>query len=109
MSERIKLVQGDNRPVITLTLIDTADGNVLDLSATTTHVSVKFRAVGSTDVLQEYPCVKSNGGADGVVEFRFTDGLDVDAGLYEGEIFIDWNGEIETVYDPLKFKVREDF
>lgn len=110
MTERIKLVQGDNRPVIVLTLTDEADGTVLDLSLPTTVVHVKFRASGSDQVLSEIPCTKPNGGADGKVEFKFANGeLDIDPGLYEGEIYINWAGEIQTVYDVLKFKVRDDF
>jgi hypothetical protein len=36
--------------------------------------------------------------------------LQGDPGDYEGEIEITFpDGQIQTVYDPLKFKVREDF
>jgi hypothetical protein len=111
MSERIKLVQSDNRPVITLALTDQSDGSPLDLSSAGTIVQVKFRASGTDVVLSTIPCSKSNGGADGVVEFKFAAGelLDIEPGNYEGEIEIDWSGEIQTVYDLLKFKVRADF
>jgi len=110
MSERIKLVQSDNRPIITLTLTDESDGTALDLSAAATVVSVKFRASGTSNTLSTIPCTKPNGGSDGVVQFKFAnDELEVEPGLYEGEIFIDWGGEIQTVYDVLKFKVRADF
>ncbi|MEA2037052.1 MAG: hypothetical protein U9O94_06060 [Nanoarchaeota archaeon] len=36
--------------------------------------------------------------------------LDVPAGTYEGEIFITYeDGSILTIFDRMKFKVREDF
>lgn len=110
MAEAIKLVQSDNLPEITLTLTDTNTGAPLDLSVSTTTVTVHFRALGSTSIIASLPCTKTNGGADGVVKFYFPGGtLDVEAGPYEGEIEISFNGQKHTVYDLLKFKVREDF
>jgi hypothetical protein len=36
--------------------------------------------------------------------------LQGEAGDYEGEISITFSdGQIQTVYEPMKFKVREDF
>jgi len=35
--------------------------------------------------------------------------LDVEQGVYEGEIEISFNGQIQTVFDVLKFYVRQDF
>ena len=36
--------------------------------------------------------------------------LDVEAGIYEGELQLtDGNSRVQTVYDKLKFKVREQF
>lgn len=110
MSSVIKLVKGDTRPVITLTLTDQSTNLPLDLSAPTTTVQVVFRQQGTTQILSTLSCNKTNGGADGVVNFKFTgSALNVPAGLYEGEIEINYNGEIQTVYDVLKFKVRDDF
>jgi hypothetical protein len=52
-------------------------------------------------------------GAGGVVVFFWSDSptiLDGDAGDYEGEIEITFaNSTIQTVYDLLKFKLRQDF
>ncbi len=40
----------------------------------------------------------------------FTGGvLNVDPGMYEGEIVINFNGQVQTVYDTLRFTVRENF
>lgn len=110
MADVIKLVKDDNLPEITLTLTDTNTGNAIDLSASTTSVNVYFRAVGSTNVLATLSCSKVSGGSDGKVKFYFPNStLNVDAGPYEGEIEINFNGQKQTVYDVLKFKVREDF
>ena len=82
----------------------------LDLSASTTSVSVKFRATGTTTVLSTISCTKTNTGSDGKVQFNFTSGvLDVDEGSYEGEIVVNFNGSLHTVYDLLKFRVRNNF
>jgi hypothetical protein len=106
----IKLVRNDNRPIITLTLTDVSNGNPIDLSDPSTTVNVKFRKQGSSTLLSTLACTKTNGGADGVVQFSFTGAaLNVAAGLYEGEIEISFNGSIQTVYDTLKFKVRDEF
>lgn len=107
MSERIKLVQGDNLPVIRLTLKN-ADGSPLDVSGAT--VRVHFRASESDTVLSTLICTAPNGGGDGVVQFNFSGNtLQVDSGLYEGEVEVDFGGLKQTVYDVLKFNVRQQF
>lgn len=106
----IKLVQGDNLPDITLTLTDRQTSDPIDLSASTTTVVVKFRAATGTTILATLPCIKPNGGADGVVKFGFPNStLDIPPGQYQGEIEINFNGQILTVYDLLQFTVRADF
>lgn len=108
MSDKIKLVQGDTRPYVRVTLKD-ADGVAINVAAAT--VRFKFRAAGSTTTLFTVTCTKPNGGSDGVVVFNFpVGGLSVDPGPYEGEIEIDYgSGDIQTVYDLLKFVVRAQF
>ena len=109
MADVIKVVQGDTKPLITLTLTDEATGNPFDLSPETTTVSVKFRAAGSSATPQVISCVKTDA-ANGKVQFDFSGGvLDVDPGLYEGEIEVSLDGATHTVYDVLKFRVRADF
>jgi len=109
MSEKIKLVTGDNRPYVRVTLTD-KDGTPVNLSDSTTSVVVHFRATGSETVLQTLTCNKVGTGEDGIVAFNFPAGaLDIDPGPYEGEVEIDFDGEKQTVYQPLKFIVREQF
>lgn len=109
MADVIKVVQGDTKPLITLTLTDEATGNPFDLSAGTTTVSVKFRPANSVVAPQIISCVKTDA-VNGEVQFDFSGGiLNVDPGMYEGEIEVSLDGATHTVYDVLKFRVRADF
>jgi hypothetical protein len=106
----IKLVQGDNLPEVTLTLTNQQTDAPLDLSAVTTVVVVKLRALGGTTVLSTLTCSKPNGGLDGVVKFYFpANTLDIPAGQYQGEIEISYNGQFLTVFDLLQFTLRAEF
>lgn len=110
MAEKIKLVRNDNRPYIRLTLTNASDGLPIDLSHQDTAINVYFRAVGSTTVLSTLACSKVTDGSDGVVQFNFTgNALDVPPGPYEGEVEISFGGQKQTVYQTLKFTVREEF
>lgn len=105
----IKIVQNDTLPEVTLTLTDQQTGEPIDLSADTTTVLVKFRKLGTTTPVTELPCSKVDP-ANGVVRFGFpAPALDVAAGNYQGEIVIDFNGQILTVFDLLQFTLRADF
>lgn len=107
MAEKLKLVQGDTLPNITITLTDPVTGATIDLSDAQTTVVVYFRAVGGTTVLATIPCTKVDGGLHGQVRFNFSTGvLNVEPGAYEGEVEIDFDGQIQTVYELLKFTVR---
>lgn len=108
MAEKIKLVQGDSLPAITLTLRQST-GTAVDLSDPTTVVRVYFRAAGSTTVLSTITCSKINASA-GVVRFGFYNNeLDVDPGSYEGEVEVDFDGDTQTVFEVLKFSIRAEF
>ena len=110
MADVIKLVKGDEKPVIILTLTDDVTAAALDLSAGTTVVTVKFRVRGGTTLLSTISTTKVSSGTTGKVQFDFSSGiLDVAAGAYEGEIIINYNSSIQTVYDTLRFRVRENF
>jgi len=106
----IRLVSGDERPVIILTLTDDTTGSPIDLSAISTSVAVKFRQAGTTTIPTTISCTKVGSGATGQVQFAFlNDELDVDPGMYEGEVVIDFNGQIQTVFETLRFTVRANF
>ena len=106
----IRLTAGDEKPLIVVTLTDDLTGQPIDLSLSTTVVSVKFRKAGTTTLLSTISCSKLSGGTTGQVQFGFSGGvLDVDPGMYEGQIVVNFNGDDQTVYDTLRFTVRDSF
>lgn len=107
----IRLVSGDGRPVIVLTLTDDTTGAAIDLSAATTSVYVKFRKAGTTDSPAIIYCTKVSSGSTGQVQFDFSGGtlVDVVPGMYEGEVVINFNDVLHTVFETLRFTVRENF
>lgn len=109
MAETIRLVRGDNRPFIKLKL-SLSDGSVIDLSPPTTFVKVRVRSVASETTAFTLNPTKVDNGVNGEVVFNFPGNtLDVEPGYYEAEVEIDFGGERQTVYDRLKFLVREQF
>ena len=108
MSEVIKLVRNDNRPEITLTIKDANTDTVINLTGATEVVH--FRKSGTTTVLATLSCTHVTDGTDGKTKFKFTGtSLNVEAGNYEGEVEITYTGgDKQTVYDLLKFRVREE-
>ena len=110
MTDKIKLVQGDTRPAIVCTITDETTGDPVNITGAT--VILKFRPTGST-TLQATVTGTVTSGSTGQVAFYPASTpamLTGDAGDYEGEIEITFSdGQIQTVYDLLKFKIREDF
>ena len=110
MTERIKLVRGDTAPQIRLTLTDEVSGTPINLTGTT--VTLHFRAVGAETVLFSRPAfINQDIAATGVCVISWSTGdLNVEAGDYEGEVeIVRATGARETIYDILKFRVREQF
>lgn len=109
MAEKIKLVQGDrNRPQIKAIVTDENTGAVIDLTGAT--ALLKFRAVGATTLQASITGYITAPLLGEVVFLMSQQALAGEPGDYEGEIEITYaNGDIQTVYDLLKFKVREDF
>jgi hypothetical protein len=109
MTDKIRLVRGDTRPALICTITDETTGGPIGLTGTTT--SLKFRLAGATELTGTLIGVVTDG-PNGVVQFNWSDDptiLDGPAGDYEGEIQIEFPDEtIQTVYDLLKFKLRED-
>ena len=110
MAEKIKLVQGDvNRPQVQATITDENTGNIVDITGAT--VLLKFRKVGAT-ALQDTITGTVTDGAAGLVVFQMSElSMAGEAGDYEGEIQVTFasGGGVQTVYDLLKFKMRQDF
>jgi|TARA_B110000438_G_scaffold299948_1_gene351177 hypothetical protein len=121
--ETINLVARDTKPEINLVLKDSntaatgltldpddaATWAVIDISDPT--IKVKFRALGTSNILDTMTCVKVAPYTNGACYMPWNaDTLDVAAGTYEGEIELTYgSGAIMTLFDRLKFKVRADF
>ena len=120
--ETINLVQGDTKPQLNFTLRDSktaASGKVLDEDDSSTweviditgySIELKFRALNSTSVLftESLGITSASGGTCYMIWPAGS--LDIEAGIYEGELQLtDGNSKVQTVYDKLKFKVREQF
>ena len=108
MAEKIKLVQGDTRPALVTTLLDETTGAPINIEGATPRM--KFRAVGAAALTATLTGTVTNG-TTGACVFDWTaPSLAGEPGEYEGEIEITFaNGQIQTVYDLLKFKMRKEF
>jgi hypothetical protein len=119
----INLVSGDDKPELNFTIKDSntaASGATLDeddsdtwapIDITNQTIRFIFRALGGDSILDTIICSKTSPYTDGkfFMQWNATT-LDVDAGTYEAEIEMeDSSGNKQTVFDKLKFKVRDDF
>jgi hypothetical protein len=114
-SEVIKLIEGDERPIIELELLDNASTTdpktAIDLSDVGTVVYVYFRLKGETATLAKITCTLVTDGLDGKVKFDFTGGVltGLAVGAYEGQIEIAFSTEIHTLPDILSFRLQDKF
>lgn len=110
MADKIKLVQGDTGPQLQLTLTDEVTGLPIDLTGAT--VTMKFRASGDeTTLLTRTAFINPETALNGLCVVHWLTGdLDVEPGSYEGEIEVVFQDAMrQTVYDLLKFTLRQDF
>ena len=123
--ETINLVQGDTKPQLNFTLRDSKTAIVTDpvttldeddsstwaiINITNYTIKLKFKALNSSTVLfTENLGITSAAGGTCYMIWP-ADSLDITAGIYEGELELtDGSSKVQTVYDKLKFKVREQF
>jgi len=108
MSEVIKLVQGDTRPQLRVTLTDETTGEAIDISGSTCRMF--FREVGESGILDTLNGVITSG-INGQVVFAWNPNTLAGAeGDYEGEVQVTFPDDtIQSIYKPLKFRVRADF
>ena len=107
---RIKLVRGDTGPQVQLTLTDEATGAAIDLTGATATLHLKSVSTSSV-VLSRALYIPPTTAALGVavVVWGATD-LDQIAGDYDGEVeVILATGMRQSVYDVMKFRLREQF
>lgn len=101
---RIYLVQGDTLPMVTLRITD-ADDNDVDISGCT-GATVHMRKVGSATVTQITAAVDT---VAGTVAWDFGGGELSEAGEFEAEVQLNFGAAVQTLYRPLKIRVRGQF
>lgn len=122
--EKIRLVRNDTKPQLVLSLTDKDTGAAIDLSSASTVVRLKFKALNESTVRETLTAFKLPGvqtstgvnysdmtlGKGGRCYIQWTStSLSGDAGDYVGEIEITFSDGVQTVYDTLKFRLRQDF
>lgn len=125
MVDKIKLVQGDTKPNLIVNLTDQTTGVPIGIVGATPRL--KLRQSGSSTIsatlvgtpivgfLQEDGTVNSDApynvaGAGGRCVFAWTTESLAVSGDFDGEVEITFSdGSIQTVYDLLKFKIRDQF
>jgi hypothetical protein len=127
MVDKIKLVRGDTRPQLVLALSDDTTGNPIDVSDPATTVRMKFRELGEDvikatlvagkltgrllpDATVDYAAPYTVPGRGGRIYVDWSaDALDA-AGEFAGEVEVTFaDGGIQTVYDLIRFTVRDQF
>lgn len=110
MSNPLKLVSGDNLPNVQVTMTDKATGLPVDISDPLTTITVKMRALGTAAILATLPGALVTNGTDGMFSFAFPgNSLSVPAGQYEFEINLNFNGNVQRVYDVIRAQIRAGF
>jgi len=120
-SQTLNMVVGDTLPELTVTLKDkntAASGQSLDandsdtwapINLTGSTIRLRIREVGGSTITdtRTMSITDATGGQAATI---FTTSSFPSAGTYEGEIEMTTSsGGIQTIYDLVKFKVREDF
>lgn len=107
---RIRLVKNDTGPQIQLTLTDDATGAAVNLSGATATLHMKSLTTG-TVVLSRALTIPTGTASQGlaIVVWGASD-LNQTPGDYDGEVEIVFaTGMRQTVYDVLKFRLRDQF
>lgn len=110
MAETFRYVKGDNGPQLKVVLTNEDDSTAVDLTGGS--VTLHFRAAGETTVLFSRAFfISSNNASNGIAILQWQDNdLDIGAGVYEGEIeVVRASGLRETLFETLKFRVRDEF
>ena len=108
MTEVIKLVQGDSRPSLVITVKDQFTTAPINLTSAT--VVLKFKEVGALTLKGTVPgsVIDPVNGKCIFHWFSVPNILNGDAGNYEGEVEATFSdGSVQTVYELLRFKLRE--
>lgn len=105
----INLVSGDERPDLAFQVINRNTGEVVDLNEASISVFVKFRERLGDVTLADIACEKTDPECGWCKLVWPPTTLDVEAGRYEGEVYVNFGGQVHTDFEILKFKIREGF
>ncbi|RLB68899.1 MAG: hypothetical protein DRH04_06120 [Deltaproteobacteria bacterium] len=110
MRNLVHVVQKDERPDLIMQITDVNTGKPVDLTHPATTVVCRFRKKGTTKVLFTQTAEMVDA-FEGTVSMSWpTDALDIDPGLYELQVTINFEGvEEQTVPYPVNIKVWERF
>jgi hypothetical protein len=110
MSQIIYLTKGDSGPDVTFSLTDHDSEAPVDLTGLSSSV-LKFRAVGTTTVLQTISLSVVSPATNGQLLLVWPSGaLNVNPGFYEGEIELTFTGpKVLTAYRRVRFYVQDQF
>jgi hypothetical protein len=109
MPSTIVIVVNDEMPDQYFQLTNKYDNTALDISASTTTVTAKFRSRGNTDESEfEANLTKVIGGL-GVVMMAWPAALDYTAGRYELEVTVLWDSQPQTVLDIARYRLKSEF
>lgn len=109
--DKLKLVRNDTAPNISCTIVNGDTNTPIDLTSAT-GVLLKVREVGLDTLQATVPgtIINPTGGIVLFLPSTVPEMLSGEPGNYEGEIEITFNnGTIQSVYNVLKFKLRQDF
>lgn len=108
MTDKIRLVRGDTEPQVRIALTDEVTNNPTNLTGCT--VTLHMRSVDTGLFVFSRPATINPANAStGVCYIVWEEGdLDQEPGNYDGEVeVVRADGSVETIYDLLKFKIRE--
>lgn len=105
MTDVYKFVSGDTYPQIQLTL-SREDGSVINLA--NSEVYFYMRPKGSNEVILTRTAVITDADNGEAVIVWEEGNLDLQAGMYEGEIEVVTDIFRETVYDLLQIQIRSE-
>jgi hypothetical protein len=113
--DTVQLAAGDYNPQLNFTLKDANTGDpsspatwsAIDLSSALKVVKVLIYLLGSSTLLAEITCTKVGGGSTGQVYAPAGSYQFAAAGTYVADIKLYEDSKPVTVYDQVRFKVRE--
>lgn len=110
MDSRIRLVRNDTGPQVQVTLTDETTGTPINLTGATATLHFRSEETGLT-LFSRDMTIPVGTATDGLATVVWNTGdLDQEPGDYVGEIeVVLTTGIRQTVYDVLKFRLREDF